>query len=89
MLKKDPDERISLFDLQHHPWLCDYQHANKQMWEETSNEISSNGSIVEVQDKEELKVEEKEDKSDASESDEKLYDEMENKRRVVTTTKKP
>ena len=59
------------------------------MWEETSNEISSNGSIVEVQDKEELKVEEKEDKSDASESDEKLYDEMGNKRRVVTTTKKP
>ena len=24
MLKKDPDERISLFDLLHHPWLCDY-----------------------------------------------------------------
>ena len=48
MLKKDPDERISLFDLQHHAWLCDYQHANKQIWEETSNENSSNGSNDEV-----------------------------------------
>ena len=44
MLRKDPDERISLFDLQHHPWLCNYQHANKQMWEETSNESGSNAS---------------------------------------------
>ena len=24
MLHKDPDKRISLFDLQHHPWLCRY-----------------------------------------------------------------
>ena len=36
MLKKEPGERISLFDLLHHPWLHSYQHENKQMWEESS-----------------------------------------------------
>ena len=41
MLHKDPDKRISLFDLQHHPWLCRYSQSNKQMWEETSNENES------------------------------------------------
>ena len=47
MLHKDPDKRISLFDLQHHPWLCRYSQSNKQMWEETSNE---NGSSVKSSD---------------------------------------
>ena len=44
MLHKDPDKRISLFDLQHHPWLCRYSQSNKQMWEETSNERSRSNS---------------------------------------------
>ena len=44
MLKKDPEERVSLFELLHHPWLHDFQHLNKQVWEETSNESASDCS---------------------------------------------
>ena len=32
MLKKNPDERISLFELQLHPWFTKRQ-SKKMMWE--------------------------------------------------------
>ena len=44
LLKKDPRERISLFDFLHHPWLQKYQKwKNRKIWNDcysSSNESS-------------------------------------------------
>ena len=33
LLKKDPQERITIFDFLHHPWLQNYQRwKNKKLW---------------------------------------------------------
>jgi hypothetical protein len=42
LLKKDPRERITMFDFLHHPWLQNYQKwKNRKMWAGTYSSSES------------------------------------------------
>ena len=50
MLKKEPEERISMFDLLHHPWLRRYQReANGGGWDTSDSSLYSD-SIETLED---------------------------------------
>lgn len=50
MLKKDPDERISMFDLLLHPWLRKYQRDINGGWD-TSDDSIMTDSVQTLEDK--------------------------------------
>ena len=46
LLKKEPGERISIFDFLHHPWLQNYQRwKNRKMWANSDSSSNSEKSV--------------------------------------------